>query len=83
MRLPSADLGRIVADLIHVLRAAPAADLADRVRTYLTRLSTASSYWPGDQEIRTSLLAENAYRRFSRGRLRMLLEVVEDHLRAA
>lgn len=83
LRLPSADLGRIVADLIRTHRDTPLADLSQRVRTYLTRLVSASTYWPGDDEIRASLLTENAYRRFSRSRLRMLLEAVEDHLRAA
>lgn len=83
LRLPSADLGRIVADLIRTHRDTPPADLPDRVRIYLTRLVSASTYWPGDDEIRASLITENAYRRFSRSRLRMLLEAVEDHLRAA
>jgi alkylated DNA nucleotide flippase Atl1 len=83
LRLTSADLGRIVADLIRTHRTAPPAELGQRVRDHLTRLASASTYWPGDEEIRASLLTENAYRRFPRGRLRMLLEAVEDHLRAA
>jgi alkylated DNA nucleotide flippase Atl1 len=83
LRLPSADLGRIVADLIRTHRTAPPAELAERVRNHLTRLSSASTYWPGDNEIQAFLLTENAYRRFPRGRLRMLLEAVEDRLRAA
>nr|WP_272955948.1 DUF262 domain-containing protein [Actinopolymorpha rutila] len=81
LRLPSADLGRIVADLIRTHRSAPAAELPLRVRTHLTRLASASTYWPGDEEIRSAMLTENAYRRFPRSRLRMLLEAVEDRLR--
>lgn len=53
------------------------------MRTYLTRLASESTYWPGDEEIRDSLTTETIYRRFPRSRLRMLLEAVEDHLRAA
>jgi len=83
LRLPSADLGRIVADLIDTHRTAPVGELPERVRTYLTRLSSASTYWPGDREISAALSTENAYRRFSRSRLRMLLEAVEDRMRAA
>lgn len=83
LRLTSADLGRIVAELIRLHRSTSPADLAARVRDYLTRLSTASSYWPGDAEIRAALRTEQAYRRFPRGRLRMLLEAVEDRLRSA
>lgn len=83
LRLPSANLGRIVAELIRIHRTTAPAELGGRVRTQLTRLASTSTYWPGDEEIRTTLLAENAYRRFPRGRLRMLLEAIEDHLRAA
>ena len=83
LRLPSADLGRIVADLIRTHRNTATGQLADRVRTYLTRLASESTYWPGDEEIRDSLTTETIYRRFPRSRLRMLLEAVEDHVRAA
>lgn len=81
LRLTSSDLGRVVADLIRTNRVTPPDQLAGRVRDYLTNLTAASTYWPGDEEIRTLLATENAYRRFPRGRLRMLLEAVEDHLR--
>lgn len=83
LRLTSADLGRIVTDLIRSHRTAPAAELASRVTVHLTGLASASTYWPGDNEIRTGLAVENTYRRFSRSRTRMLLEAVEDDLRAA
>ena len=83
LRLNSGDLGRVVADLIRTHRYSPSDELARRVRTHLTRLASASTYWPGDEEIRAGLLTENAYRRFPRGRLRMMLEAVEDSLRTA
>jgi alkylated DNA nucleotide flippase Atl1 len=82
LRLTSADLGRVVADLINDYRTSPPGDLGSRVRGHLTRLAAASTYWPGDEEIRTTLRTENAYRRYPRGRLRMLLEAVEDQLRS-
>ncbi|MGB3764418.1 MAG: DUF262 domain-containing protein [Ornithinimicrobium sp.] len=82
LRLTSSDLGRVVADLIRTNRPLPPQDLVQRVRDYLTNLSAASTYWPGDKEIRTLLPAENAYRRFRGARLRMLLEPVEDDLRS-
>lgn len=83
LRLNSGDLGRVVTDLIRTHRSSPPETLAERVRTHLTQLASASTYWPGDDEIRAGLLSENAYRRFPRGRLRMLLEAVEDTLRTA
>ncbi|MDP3892080.1 MAG: DUF1524 domain-containing protein [Nocardioides sp.] len=82
LRLTGSDLGRVVADLIRTNRPTPPDQLAGRVRDYLTNLTAASTYWPGDGEIRTLLATENAYRRFPRGRLRMLLEAVEDYLRS-
>lgn len=81
LRLTSADHGRIVAELIQAHRDTPADELADRISGYLSRLNAASTYWPGDEEIRGALRVESVYRRFRRGRLRMVLEAVEDVLR--
>ena len=82
LRLPGSDLGRIVADLIKSHSSAPSSEIADRVVAHLTRLDVASTYWPGDDEIRTALRAEPAYRRFPRARLRAVLEAVENEYRA-
>ena len=81
LRLASGDLGRIVAELIRVYSSAEPDDLAERISSHLSRLNVASSYWPGDDEIRLALVTEPAYRRFRRGRLRMLLEAIEDRQR--
>ncbi|RJS47421.1 GmrSD restriction endonuclease domain-containing protein [Nocardioides cavernaquae] len=81
LRLTSADLGRIVAEIIRVNRDTDASLLVERVRGNLTRLNVASNYWPGDDEIRAHLRTEQAYRRYTRGRMRLYLEAVEDHLR--
>jgi hypothetical protein len=40
-----------------------------------------SGYWPDDAELQDELGGLQAYRRLGRGRLRMVLEAVEDHLR--
>jgi hypothetical protein len=82
LRLTGSDLGRIVADIIKSHSTAPAAELADRVVAHLARLNVASTYWPGDDEIRTTLTSESAYRRFPRARLRAFLEAVENSYRA-
>jgi alkylated DNA nucleotide flippase Atl1 len=82
LRLPGSDLGRIVADLIKSHRGAPSSELPSRVIAHLVDLNVSSTYWPGDEEIRASLRTELAYRRFRRGRLRMLLEAVENHHRS-
>ncbi len=82
LRLTGSDLGRIVADLISTISSAPTDELVERVSAHLTRLNVTSTYWPGDEELRRALTTELAYRRFPRGRLRMFLEALEDHLRA-
>lgn len=82
LRLSGGDLGRIVADVIAANSPAPADELVERVTGHLARLQVTSTYWPGDEEIRTTLATEAAYTRFPRGRLRMFLEAVEDNYRA-
>ncbi len=81
LRLTSSDLGRIVADVVRIYRDTPASELSQRVREHLSRLDVSSTYWPGDEEVRRELVGSAAYRRFSRGRLRMLLEATENRMR--
>ena len=45
-------------------------------------LNVTSTYWPGDQEIELALGTDPVYRRFSRGRMRMFLEAIENAYRA-
>lgn len=82
LRLSSSDLARVVADIIRVFNATPASELADGVAAYLSRLDAVSTYWPSDKEITTALATEAAYRRYRRGRLRVLLEAIENRFRA-
>lgn len=82
LRLSGSDLGRIVADIISAHSTAPTAELAERVTGHLARLNVTSTYWPGDEEIRRTLVTEAAYSRYPRGRLRMVLEAIEDNYRA-
>jgi hypothetical protein len=82
LRTASADMGRVVADVIRVHRNVAGHELPAQIEGYLTNLKVASTYWPGDRELRHALLSERAYQRFPRGRLRMFLEAIEDHLRS-
>lgn len=81
LRLTTGDLGRVVADIIRVHRDAPAAELPERIAGHLSRLNVSSTYWPGDDELRTELAKQPAYRRLKTGRLRMVLEAIEDEHR--
>lgn len=81
LRLTNTDLGRVVADLIRLNGSTPVDDLAERIIGHLSRLNVTSTYWPGDEEVRQHLSVENAYKRYPRARLRMLLEAVENSYR--
>jgi alkylated DNA nucleotide flippase Atl1 len=82
LRLTTAQLGAVVADIIRTHRSAPPPELGQRVSAHLARQSAASTYWPGDDELRNYLRTAQAYRRYPRARLRMYLEAIEDSLRA-
>ncbi|MET4078695.1 DUF262 domain-containing protein [Janibacter sp. UYMM211] len=82
LRLSGSDLGRIVADLIAANSSGPSEGLLERVLGHLARLNVTSTYWPGDEELRQTLVTELAYRRYPRARLRMFLEAAENHYRA-
>lgn len=82
LRLTTSQLGAVVADIIRTHRTAPSTELGQRVSAHLARQSVASTYWPGDEEVRNYLRTEQVYRRFPRTRLRMYLEAIEDSLRA-
>lgn len=81
LRLQSSDLGRVAAEMIAAVRGASDADAVDRVQHYLTSLQSASTYWPGDEELRSTLRSMHFYRRFSQPMQRMLLQAVEDWYR--
>lgn len=81
VRLLSGDLGRIAAQLIEAGRGTSDVDVVGVMEKYLSSQQFASSYWPGDEEIRTSLSTELFYRRFSQPMQRMLLQAIEDWYR--
>jgi hypothetical protein len=53
----------------------------DVIENYLANQSSGSRYWPDDAEMREELSTLLAYRRLGRGRLRMVLEAIEDYQR--
>jgi hypothetical protein len=71
----------IVSDLIAQLNAGDRASAGDFIVEFLRNQTSDSAYWPDDAEVRSELASIPAYRRLRRGRLRMVLEAVEDHLR--
>lgn len=72
---------QVMAELISQVLKTKRETAGDIIESYLSGQSGDSRYWPDDAELRDELRALVAYRRLRRGRLRMVLEAVEDHLR--
>lgn len=72
---------QVMAALINQVRKEGVQRAGDALEERLSTSSAANTYWPDDEELVQELTTAQAYRRFSRGRLRMILEAVEDHLR--
>jgi hypothetical protein len=81
LRLGTANHNKLIAELIRVLRTSDREVAGDMTEQHLRSQKGTSTYWPDDDEIRRELTTLPAYRRLSRGRLRMVLEAIEDHRR--
>jgi hypothetical protein len=72
---------QVVAEFIDLLRNSDRSKVGDVLEGHLSKQASSSRYWPDDTEVREELTNVLAYRRLGRGRLRMVLEAVEDHYR--
>lgn len=70
-----------ISELVILIRKSDRANAGDVIEKHLASQSGDSRYWPDDVEVQSELADLQAYRRLRRGRLRMLVEAVEDHLR--
>jgi hypothetical protein len=81
VRATTKNYNLVVAELVALLRKSDRANAGGVIENYLARQTSVSRYWPDDAELQEELGALVAYRRLGRGRLRMVLEAIEDHLR--
>jgi Protein of unknown function DUF262/Protein of unknown function (DUF1524)/Restriction Enzyme Adenine Methylase Associated len=81
VRATTKNYNLVVAELVALVRKSDREIAGDVIEAYLARQSSASRYWPDDKEIQQELNQLLAYRRLGRGRLRMVLEAIEDYLR--
>ncbi|KHO26837.1 hypothetical protein QQ44_04510 [Mycolicibacterium setense] len=72
---------QIAAELVTQLRKGERYAAGDIVEGFFAGQSVGSRYWPDDAEIINELGELLAYQRLRRGRLRMVLEAIEDHRR--
>ncbi|MCC6765107.1 MAG: DUF262 domain-containing protein [Deltaproteobacteria bacterium] len=72
---------QVIAELVAQVRKGDRSCAGDIIETYLRAQASESRYWPDDAEVREELGTLQAYRRLGRGRLRMVLEAIEDFQR--
>ncbi|OZB49562.1 MAG: hypothetical protein B7X60_00685 [Polynucleobacter sp. 39-45-136] len=72
---------KIMTEMIKIVQKTPKGQLSAALRTFLSNQTSDSSYWPDDQEVRGELSSLMVYKKIGRGRLRMVLEAIEDYRR--
>jgi hypothetical protein len=81
IRAKSSGMNRFMVDLLVQLGKSDKLRIGDATVDFLTKQIAPTSYWPGDKEVRRELLSTPIYRKLRRGRLRMILEALEDDAR--
>jgi hypothetical protein len=79
IRVTSKSYSKVIADLIRTLRASDRARPGDAISKFFADQTAEAAYWPDDEEMRGELRTSAVYRRLSRGRLRLVLESIEDY----
>ncbi|MFI6678708.1 DUF262 domain-containing protein [Kribbella sp. NPDC050470] len=81
LRLSTQSYSDLIALLLHELKDSPRQEAAIVTERILREQTSGNLYWPADEEVQTWLATAPIYRRLRRGRLRMVLEAIEDHFR--
>ena len=81
VRAQTSSYTQIVAELVTQLRKSDRALAGDVAEGFFAGQAVGSRYWPDDNEVTQELASLLAYQRLRRGRLRMVLEAIEDHRR--
>lgn len=81
-RMSTKDYNKLFLELIEVLNASEPEPSPDIVHRFLSRQTSDSHVWPTDRQLRDALLTLPLYQLLTRGRLRIVLEGLEDVLRS-
>jgi hypothetical protein len=81
IRASTKNYNKGITELLKVVRGDERLVSGDAITRFLSEQKVESLYWPDDNEVTEELRNLMAYRRLRRGRLRMVLEAVEDYLR--
>ncbi|MGW2143565.1 DUF262 domain-containing protein [Nonomuraea bangladeshensis] len=80
-KLTTKNYNRILLELLRELDHAGPELAGDVTEKYLTRSTASAVYWPSDEEVVQAAQTIRIYKDLTRGRLRMLLEALEDRTR--
>jgi hypothetical protein len=72
---------QIAAEVVTQLIKSQREDAGDVLEAFFVGQTVGSRYWPDDDEVANELEGLPAYQRLRRGRLRMVIEALEDHRR--
>jgi len=72
---------KIMVEVIKAIKTAPERQLSTRLNAFFSAQTSDSSYWPDDNAVKTELSNLMIYKKLGRGRLRMVLESIEDYRR--
>lgn len=81
VRATTKNYNQVVAELVALVQLSDRAEAGNVIEQFLASQSSGSRYWPDNEELREELDSLLAYRRLGRGRLRMVLEAMEDYKR--
>jgi hypothetical protein len=81
IRATTKSYSKIMAEVVSVIRNASADQIGQTLKQYFSAQHSEVAYWPDDAEVRKELETAPIYRKLSRGRVRMVLEAIEDHWR--
>lgn len=82
-RLTTKGYNRLFLDLLGELHAAGPGEVASTCEAFLASSTAESMRWPNDVEFEDAFVALPLYRLLTRGRLRLVLEAIEDNLRTS
>ncbi len=81
-RLTTKDYNRLFLELVARITQAPVTSATEVIRDYLLGQTSESRAWPGDSQLLEALATLPLYQLLTRGRLRLILEALEDSLRS-
>jgi hypothetical protein len=81
LRLTTKDVNRFMVAILKALHGTDPASSGDKVSAYLSEQTADTRYWPADADLIEQLPETRIYGSIRAGRIRVVLEAVEEHLR--